>query len=258
MTLIATTCALTVLAGFTVIAGAQSSNPTELTRLTFNTSVELPGVTLPPGTYEFQLADSPQRNVVQVYRAGDRQIMGQWTFVQAQRPRVSEETVVMFRESEGGATPAIQYWYYPGERIGKEFIYPKEQAQLIAARTGQTVRSESGPISSSETARADAPTPVVAGAVTDAADETRVAVRRGAEQVGEFARNDALRPLGTNDEQVGEPVRPVAASSGRQDTNASRTGRISELPQTASLLPLSGVIGLIALAAATGVRYYSR
>jgi hypothetical protein len=41
--------------------------------MTFSTSVELPGVTLPPGAYEFQLADTPQRNVVQVYRAGDRQ-----------------------------------------------------------------------------------------------------------------------------------------------------------------------------------------
>ena len=43
-------------------------------------------------------------------------------------------------------TPAVQYWYYPGETIGKEFVYPKDQALKIAARTGSTVLSTEGEI----------------------------------------------------------------------------------------------------------------
>ena len=55
--------------------------------------------------------------------------------------------MVTFKETREGATPAIQYWYYPGEKIGKEFVYPREQAQQIAARTGATVQSTEGEIS---------------------------------------------------------------------------------------------------------------
>ena len=50
----------------------------------------------------------------------------------------------MFKETREGTTPAVQYWYFPGERIGKEFLYPKDQAQRIAARTGVDVRTEDG------------------------------------------------------------------------------------------------------------------
>ena len=39
----------------------------------------------------------------------------------------------MFKENRAGATPAIQYWYFPGEKIGKEFIYSKEQAEKMAS-----------------------------------------------------------------------------------------------------------------------------
>src|SRR5688572_21817116 len=68
------------------------------------------------------------------------------SFVQAERPEVTGDTVVMFKETREGTTPAVQYWYFPGERIGKEFIYPKDQAMRIAARTGLDVRSEDGVI----------------------------------------------------------------------------------------------------------------
>jgi hypothetical protein len=92
----------------------------------------------------FRLADTPSRNVVQVLDRDGKDIKGQWLFVQSERPEVSGDTVIMFKENRAGSTPAVQYWYFPGEKIGKEFIYPKDQAQKIAARTGQQVRTESG------------------------------------------------------------------------------------------------------------------
>ena len=76
-------------------------------------------------------------------------MIGQWTFVQAERPRVTEETLVMFKETREGSTPAVQFWYFPGEKIGKEFIYPKDQAERIAARTGEKVRSDESVIEGS-------------------------------------------------------------------------------------------------------------
>jgi hypothetical protein len=41
--------------------------------------------------------------------------------------------------------PAVKTWWYPGAKDGYEFIYPKEQARLLAKGTGEpvlTARSE--------------------------------------------------------------------------------------------------------------------
>jgi hypothetical protein len=144
VTFIMTALVVAVLAVLTSRVAAQETNVQEVTYLTFSNTVEMPGVTLPAGTYMFRLADTPSRNVVQVLDRDGKDIRGQWLFVQSERPPVSGDTVIMFKENRAGATPAIQYWYFPGEKIGKEFIYPKEQAEKIAARTGQQDRTESG------------------------------------------------------------------------------------------------------------------
>jgi hypothetical protein len=138
--LLATALVLAALAAMADRVSAQETNVRERTIMTFSAAVEMPGVTLQRGTYVFKLADTPVRNVVQVWDQKEKHMIGHWMFVQAERPRVTEETVVMFRETTEGATPAVQFWYFPGEKIGKEFIYPKDQARRIAARTGASVR----------------------------------------------------------------------------------------------------------------------
>ncbi|HEX6314187.1 MAG TPA: hypothetical protein VFZ73_04980, partial [Gemmatimonadaceae bacterium] len=84
--LIATALVLAVLAVLAGQATAQNANTMERSFLTFNTAVELPGVTLEPGTYVFKLADSPTRNVVQVWDEDEKKMFGHWTFIQAERP----------------------------------------------------------------------------------------------------------------------------------------------------------------------------
>src|SRR5687767_14365792 len=163
--------AAAVVAVMTLLGGsaaAQETNVQERTFLTFSGAVELPKLTLQPGTYVFKLADTPSRNVVQVWNQDEKEMLGQWLFVQAERPEVTGENVVMFRETAAGTTPAVQYWYFPGEnvvmfretaagttpavqywyfpgeKIGKEFIYPKDQAAQIAARAGTRVLTSEG------------------------------------------------------------------------------------------------------------------
>ena len=148
LTVIATAMVLAVMVGMSARVAAQNPVANERTFMTFSNTVEMPGVTLPAGTYVFRLADTPTRNVLQVLSKDEKDILGQWTFVQAQRPKATEDTVVMFREQPEGTTAAVQYWYYPGETIGKEFVYPKDQAQKIANRTGASVLSDEGRIAS--------------------------------------------------------------------------------------------------------------
>lgn len=147
--LIATACA-TAMAVF-ASAAAQDFNTNERTFLTFSGAVELPSVTLQPGTYLFKLADSASnRHIVQVLSQDEKQIHATILAVPAERLEVTGENVVTFRETAEGGTPAVQYWYYPGDRIGHEFVYPREQAQRIAQRTGQNVLTADGDVASAD------------------------------------------------------------------------------------------------------------
>ena len=143
VTMIAPAVALALL-GLAGRAAAQQVDTNERTFLTFSTAVEMPGVTLQPGTYVFRLGDASRRNVVQVWDRDERNMLGHFTFIETGRPRRSDETVVMFKETQEDTAPAIQYWYYPGHTVGKEFIYSKDQAARIAKRSGATVRTEDG------------------------------------------------------------------------------------------------------------------
>jgi hypothetical protein len=242
-----------VLAVLAVLAGrvtAQQIDTHDKTFMTFTGAVEMPGVTLQPGTYVFRLADSPSRNVVQVLDQGEKNILGQWTFVQADRPRVTEETVVMFKETREGSTPAVQFWYFPGEKIGKEFIYPKDQAARIASRTGVKVRSEDGVIEGSiadvQVAEAS-PAPAAPAAEPVAAAEPEPAPAAVAEVQPAPAPEPAPAP-------VVEESRVAANQAQAAPRAVGTSGQANELPRTASPLMLSGLLGLLSMAGAAGLR----
>lgn len=52
------------------------------------------------------------------------------------RMQPADHTVFTFEERNAGSPQALQKWFYPGDVIGEEFIYPK--AQLIKAATPPT------------------------------------------------------------------------------------------------------------------------
>ena len=254
--------ALAVLAVLAGGVAAQETNTSERTFLTFSSAVEMPGVTLQPGTYVFKLADTPSRNVVQVWDGEQKDIVGQWLFVQAERPQVTGENVIMFKEERAGATPAVQYWYFPGEKIGKEFIYPKEQALKIAQRTGVPVRSEDGVVEGGGVAaiRADA-------AQAESTLNNAPAAAQPSAAAGSLAGNRGVQvePQADVDVAVDRPAQvEVAAAPAPQPESARAVGtsgqaegqvaRAEELPQTASPLALSGLMGLLSLAGALALR----
>lgn len=287
VTKLVTACAAAALLTLTIsVAGAQDFNPSEKTFLTFSGSVELPGVTLQPGTYVFRLADTPARNVVQVLSQDEKDVLGQWTFVQASRPDVSAETVVTFRETAAGATPAVQYWYYPNEKVGKEFIYPKDQAMRIAARTGQTVQSTDGEVTAAMAGAQAEPstdTDATASAAASASTSTSTAEASvgttGSAGIVEgsglpddlrddsaASADDSLLSANAQADATVDDNRAVG-TSGSADIQADATdntavrqestmARADTLPATASPLALSGLLGLLSLAGAAGIRLF--
>jgi len=268
---IATATVLTLLVALTLNVGAQQPDTRDRTIMTFSSAVELPGMRLEPGTYVFRLADSASRNVIQVLDQEEKEMLGQWLFVSAERPEVTGDTVVTFRETSSASTPAVQFWYYPGEKIGKEFIYPKDQALRIAQRTGATVQTEEGPVTASAQASISAEpaqeTTVAAGVVEGPGlpetQTTTVGVsgsgRSETEVVGTSGRNETeVSGTGTSgsSDQVAADSNVRQESTIAQNTQSSDSGVARELPATASPLALSGLISLLSLAGAFGIRAF--
>jgi hypothetical protein len=267
--LIATAGFTAVLMVITLNVAAQDFNSNERTFLTFSNTVELPGVTLQPGTYLFRLADSQSnRHIVQVFSQDEKQIHATILAVPAERLEVTGENVVTFRESAEGATPAVQYWYYPGDRIGHEFVYPKDQAMKIAKRTGQNVLSTEGEISSSDSrVSSTSPTGETSewkreGSATATANQTgAVSGTTGAPAPAQTAQAEPpapVTPAPAADPETAPAERPAPSTSASTATSETQavgtTGQSNELPRTASPLPLSGLIGLLSLGGAVALR----
>jgi hypothetical protein len=254
--LIATACVIAMLGVLTLQVAAQDFNSNERTYLTFSSTVELPSVTLQPGTYLFKLADSQSnRHIVQVLSQDEKQIHATILAVPAERLEVTGENVVTFRETAENTTPAVQYWYYPGDKIGHEFVYPKDQAMKIAQRTGVNVLSTEGDMASSgSTVSSTGPD----GQTTEWKREEATAPEPAEETVAPAEETQ-------NPETETPPSEPTTSASSMSQTptptepqpseaTVGTSGQASELPATASPLPLSGLIGLLSLGGALALR----
>ncbi len=221
-------CALALSALLTPVARADEHD--KLTYFTFSGPVRLPGVTLPAGTYMFKLADSPSnRHIVQVFNKDGSKIYATILAIPDQRLDPTDKPVVMFRETPAGTPAAVRAWFYPGNTIGDEFVYPRRQAMQIARETHQPVLS-----------MPDASATDVKGAQV-----TRVTANESAEQNKTVATTGTTPPA----------AQPSAEASTPSSTRASSTSaRRTHLPRTASPLALYELVSGLALAGAFGIR----
>ena len=103
------------------------------TILTINQPMVVPGATLAPGTYIFKLADeNGSRTVVNIFRQSDRELMGSAQTIRMHRTENTGDLTLKVALAENGAAPTMKGWFYPGTMDGHEFLYPKEQARVIA------------------------------------------------------------------------------------------------------------------------------
>ena len=104
------------------------------TVLTFRESVQLPGVVLAPGTYVFKVPDFNYRHVVQVFNADETKILATIVGIASERQNGTDRTALRFGEGTRDLPEPLQTWFYPQEKIGKEFVYSKERPRQIAVR----------------------------------------------------------------------------------------------------------------------------
>ncbi len=132
MKMVRAICGLGVLIGLVAtVALAQPSD--KRTLFTFNRPIALPGVTLPAGQYLFRLADTETgRKVVHVLSADGKKAYALLFSFPAERLEATTAPEVRFMETAKGTPSAVKTFWYSDERVGYEFIYPKEQARLLA------------------------------------------------------------------------------------------------------------------------------
>jgi hypothetical protein len=216
--------------------GARADEWNKKTFLTFSGPVQVPGVTLPAGTYTFKLADlSGNRHVVQVFDKAEKKIFATILAIPNQRLDPSDKPVVLFSERPVGSPQAVKVWYYPGETIGNEFVYPRTQAMAIAKASHTTVLSTSDDAKSTEQMK---------NAEIGHIDESG---RMRGDDFPAASTTASAAPATTAPTRDAE-LKDSTGTVGRADT-APRS-----LPRTASNLSLFGLLSVLSLAAGFGLR----
>ena len=106
-------------------APVRAATDNRLVYLTFSGPVQIPGMTLPGGSYSFELAEPGASDAVMEVLNRDRtHFFGFFFTVPTIRLKATDALVVTFRESRRGIPPAVRALFYPGELNGREFFYP--------------------------------------------------------------------------------------------------------------------------------------
>jgi len=115
-------------------APARADTLDRLTYFTFSGPVQLPGVTLPAGTYEFRFVNPATGSSVLRVASEDGK-KGKLFFMirGSDLEDAPDDPIVLLRETPAGSPPALQGWVYPGEVTPFEFIYSHRQAQALGA-----------------------------------------------------------------------------------------------------------------------------
>lgn len=145
-------CAAAVVAMAWLMESAMAAQPLDKrTYFTFSAPVEVPGVALPPGKYMFRVVDPDTGgNVVQVVSEDGQKPYAMFFTIPAVRLTPAPEPEVRFMETPAGTPRAIKTWWFPAETLGREFIYPKEQAQRLAKRSTEPVLTTQRPTTTAE------------------------------------------------------------------------------------------------------------
>ena len=239
---------------------AQGQPEDKRTYFTFSGPIALPGVTLPAGRYLFRIVDTTtSRKVIQVLDENQKKPFTMANTIPDQRRDPPKDATVAFYESARGTPAAVKSWWYPGETIGYQFIYPRAQAKQIAKSTGQpvlTTKSES--TKSEETKSADLTRVDANGRDVDAPDAAGQSAaasnnngfRDQSANATVFNRNTPEQTEGVNRTPPQAAQNGAASGSSqsqfnsRNQNNAPRATR-SQLPRTASNLPFVGLIGML-------------
>jgi hypothetical protein len=111
---------------------ARASENNQMTQLTFNQPVQIPGAVLPAGTYWFVVPDRvEEHDTVIVYNADRSDVLAVMETRPTTRPTPTDATELTLAEQSRATPDALVSWFYPGRTTGHDFIYPNQMQQGI-------------------------------------------------------------------------------------------------------------------------------
>ena len=280
VTTIATACVLAAFAVLVTQVARRNPNATERTFMTFSSAVELPGVTLEA----WHIRIPARRFTGAKRRAGvsqrQRDIIGQWTFCRGRVARRSATKRGDVQGDRGGRDTGRAVLVFP-EREDRQGVHLSKGSGCKDCRADRTdgpcIRwpghrngDRAGPegVPPNGRAAAEAPTRVRKRASSAAAASAGSTDRQSARVASAVTRSETPRsertmPAPQVAAQADPAPRPSARGIGKRGSRAAGTAgaqqrRENELPDTASPLALSGLIGLLSLAGAVGLRAIRR
>jgi hypothetical protein len=222
-----------------VLPSAHADTYNKKTVITFSQDVEIPGKILPAGTYTFKLLDSPaDRHIVQIYDADGTHLITTVLAINDYRLKPTGETVIKFNERPGDSPEALRAWFYPGDNFGQEFVYPRERAIQLAQTNKSDVPSESAATlddSSYQTTPITAVTPE----------------QKDVEVTSAFQTTESAEPVAT---PAPAAAPAPAAEEAPAPVQTAPVAETTELPQTASSMPLIALLGGLAISLALGLK----
>ena len=243
--LLTSACAAAMLTAMAATPARAQGTLDSRTEFTFNQPVELPNVTLPPGTYIFRFVDATTgKKVMQVQsKDASNKTYGMFLTISAQRPRPSDDAELRFLETPAGQPAAVKTWWYPGNTIGREFIYPKSQARRLAQATNEPVLATTADnVKNEQMESADLVYVAPSGQETPLTDD----------QLVDAAANTP--PVGATADRSSAANQSATATSGAAPAQEGRMARAT-LPATSTPLAGIGLFGLMSLLGAAAFRF---
>jgi hypothetical protein len=128
------------LAFLMALPAARADEENQATKVTFSQPVQIPGRVLAAGTYWFMLPNNAADNYqVRIYNADRTVFYGTVLTINAERLQVTDKSAFTFATQDSAQPKALVTWFYPGETIGHEFLYPKQVSKEFAKAKQFTV-----------------------------------------------------------------------------------------------------------------------
>lgn len=226
----------TLATAVTLVPIARADEWNKQTVMTVNEAIQLPNATLQPGSYTFKLLDSQSdRHIVQVFDKDGMHLITTILAVPNYRLQPTGKTKFSFWEVPAGQPPALRAWFYPGDNFGQEFVYPKNLSSQIASATKTAV-----PTTTAQTPAEYKSAPITAtnesGASSNLDTNTYTQTQT---QTAEVTPAPTPAPVVTPE--------PTPTPQAAVEPTPTPTPAPTELPHTASVMPLIGLAGVISL-----------
>jgi hypothetical protein len=122
-----------------VLPALHADEINQATKVTFSQPVQVPGKTLPAGSYWIQLARTvSDPEIVQIFNE-KYELVATLLTISRQRHEPTEHSAFVLANEGAGKGNAIVAWFYPGRTEGHEFLYSKSEQQELARDRKETL-----------------------------------------------------------------------------------------------------------------------